>query len=105
METVLNKGNFDEKVLKSSRPVLVDFWDEWCGPCHAIAPAISEIAKEQEGRLEVGKLNVDEFPEIAQQYLVRSIPNLKLFRGGQVIEELVGAMPKAEIIKRIEKHL
>jgi len=105
METTLNKDNFDAEVLQSKLPILVDFWAEWCGPCHAIAPALAEIAKEYEGKLRVGKLNVDSEPDLATRYHVLSIPNLKVFQGGQVVDELVGAMPKAEIVKRLQKYL
>ena|SRR3989344_5580782 len=105
METTLNKDNFDAEVLQSKLPILVDFWAEWCGPCHAIAPALAEIAKEYEGKLRVGKLNVDNEPDLATRYHVLSIPNLKVFQGGTVVDELVGAMPKAEIVKRLQKYL
>ena len=93
MEIILNKENFDREVLKSKHPVIVDFWAEWCGPCHAIAPALTEIAAAYEGRMVVGKLNVDENPEVAEKYQIRSIPNLKIFKAGRVIDEILGAVP------------
>ena len=101
----MNKENFTAEVLKAPLPVLVDFWAEWCAPCRIIAPALSEISEEYQGRLKIGKLNVDEFPEIAMQYQVRGIPNMKIFKAGKIVDELVGAMPKNEIIKRLQKHL
>lgn len=105
MEIILNKENFNGEVLRSAQPVLVDFWAQWCGPCHAIAPAITEIAKAYEGRLAVGKLNVDENPEIAERYQIRSIPNLKIFKQGQVVDEIIGAVPGSEIKKRVDRYL
>ena len=105
MEIILNKENFNGEVLRSAQPVLVDFWAQWCGPCHAIEPAITEIAKAYEGRLAVGKLNVDENPEIAERYQIRSIPNLKIFKQGQVVDEIIGAVPGSEIKKRVDRYL
>lgn len=105
METLLNSENFEAEVLKSQLPVLVDFWAEWCMPCHAIAAAVTEIAKEYEGKLKVGKLNVDENPQIANVYYVSSIPNLKIFKNGKIVDEMVGAMPKSEMVRHLEKHL
>lgn len=105
MEIILDKENFEAEVLKANTPVLVDFWAPWCMPCHAIAPAIKEIAETYQGRLKVGKLNVDAYPELASTYQIHSIPNLKIFKNSNVIEEIIGVVPKTEIIKRIEKHL
>lgn len=105
MEVILNQENFETEVLKSEIPVLVDFWADWCMPCHAIAPAVTELAKTYDGRLKVGKLNVDEHPELAAAYQVRSIPNLKIFKNAKIVGELVGALPKSEIRKRVEKYL
>src|SRR3989344_3176731 len=105
MEITLGGDNFTEQVLKSDLPVLVDFWAEWCGPCHAIAPALTQIANEFEGKLKVGKLNVDQNQELAMTYQVRSIPNLKIFVNGKIADELDGVMPKEEIVKRLQKHL
>ena len=102
---ILNNENFNSEVLESPIPVLVDFWAEWCAPCRIIAPTLAEISKDYAGRLKIGKLNVDEFPEIAMQYQVRGIPNMKIFKTGQLVDELVGAMPKNEILKRLQKHL
>lgn len=105
METVLTEKNFEAEVLHSPLPVLVDFWADWCMPCHAIAPAIADIAKQYEGKLKVGKLNVDENPDIAGRYRITSIPNLKIFKNSRVVEEIIGAVPKQEIIKRLQKYL
>ncbi|MEX0991289.1 MAG: thioredoxin [Actinomycetota bacterium] len=97
-------GDFQDKVLSSSAPVLVDFWAEWCVPCHMVSPAVEEIGNEQTG-LSVAKLNVDENPEATRQYGVMSIPSLILFKGGQEVGRVVGARPKEAILKEIEPHL
>jgi thioredoxin 1 len=92
-----SEQNFDEQVLSSEQPVLVDFWAEWCGPCHMIAPAIEEVASEYKDKVVVGKLNVDQHPNIAAKYGIRSIPSLLIFKDGQVNNQIVGAVPKAHI--------
>lgn len=101
----LTTENFEETVLKSSTPFLVDFWAAWCGPCRAVGPIVEEIAGEKAGVLSVGKLNVDEQPAIAQKYRVLSIPTLILFKDGEVASITIGAMPKAELLRRIEPSL
>jgi len=101
----LTEQDFDEKVLSSDQPVLVDFWAEWCGPCHMIAPAIEEVAAEYKGKVMVGKLNVDQHPGIAARYGIRSIPSILLFKDGQVSDQLVGAIPKAKITDMIKRAL
>jgi len=101
----LTEQDFDEKVLSSDQPVLVDFWAEWCGPCHMIAPAIEEVAAEYKGKVTVGKLNVDKHPGIAARYGIRSIPSILLFKDGQVSDQLVGAIPKAKITDMIKRAL
>lgn len=101
----LTEQDFDEKVLSSDQPVLVDFWAEWCGPCHMIAPAIEEIAAEYKGKVMVGKLNVDQHPAIAARYGIRSIPSILLFKDGQVSDQLVGAVPKAKITDMIKRAI
>lgn len=101
----LNAANFEEKVLKSEKPVLVDFWAVWCGPCGMMSPIVDEIAAEQEGHLVVGKLNCDENMELAQSYGITGIPAFLLFKGGEVVEKVMGAMPKGELLAAIEKHL
>jgi len=94
---------FEQDVLKSSQPVLVDFWAEWCGPCRQIAPALEEIASEMNGKITVAKLNVEENQETANKYGVRGIPTLMLFKGGEVIATKVGALPKQQIVAWIEQ--
>jgi thioredoxin 1 len=98
-------GNFDETVLKSGPAVLVDFWAEWCGPCKRLAPTIDALAAEYAGRVTIGKLNVDENPSVSFKYQVRGIPTLLLFKGGQVVESVVGLAQKDDLKKVIDKHL
>ena len=97
MEVVITKENFESEVLKSEIPVLLDFWATWCGPCMMIAPTLAEIAAENEGRLKVGKINVDEEMELAMRFGVTSIPLLVVMKDGQIVKKAVGAMPKAKI--------
>jgi thioredoxin 1 len=97
--------NFEELVLKSAKPFLVDFWAAWCGPCRAVSPIVEEIAVEKADVLSVGKLNVDEQGEIAQKYRVMSIPTLILFKDGEAAAVSIGAAPKDELLKRIEPNL
>ena len=96
-EVILTKQNFEDEVLKSEIPVLVDFWATWCGPCRMLAPTIAKIAEEQEGKIKVGKIDVDEEPELAARYGVASIPTLMVFRSGIVVKASVGVQPKAAI--------
>ena len=105
-ETVqqVNDGNFEEQVLRSEKPVLVDFWAPWCPPCRMIAPAIAELAKEYEGRAKVVKLDVDESPAVAGKYGIQGIPTLLVFKGGRVVEQRVGALPKAELARMLDAH-
>ena len=98
MATVtVNKSNFQSDVLQASEPVVVDFWAEWCGPCKMIAPALEEIATELGDKVKIAKLNIDENPELAAQYGVRSIPTLMMFKGGEVADMKVGAAPKTAL--------
>lgn len=99
----VSEMDFDAQVIASDVPVLVDFWAEWCGPCRMIAPIVEDLAGEFEGRLKVVKVDVDENNNLAYRYGVMSIPTLGLFKGGQLVERLVGYMPKQELRKRIEQ--
>ena len=96
-EIILTNENFEEEVLRSDKPVLVDFWATWCGPCRMLAPVIAQIAEEQEGKIKVGKVDVDEQPELAYRFGISSIPTLKVFRDGQVVKSSVGVIPKPMI--------
>lgn len=101
----VSDGSFDQDVLKSDIPVLVDFWAPWCGPCKSIAPILEEIAQEYQGKIKVAKLNVDDNPKTPTNYRVRGIPNLVFFKGGQVVEQIVGAVPKDQLVTAISKML
>jgi len=101
----VNDKSFSSEVLQSDLPVLVDFWATWCGPCKSIGPVVDELAKEYAGRVKIAKLNVDENPATPSQYSVRGIPTLILFKGGKVLEQIVGAVPKTRLIAMIEKAL
>ena len=101
----LSDATFDEQVGASSTPVLVDFWAEWCGPCKMIAPVLEEIAKDQEGRLTIAKLNIDDNPDIARRFDVMSIPTLLLFKDGELVQRTVGAKGKMQLMTEIEHHL
>ncbi len=103
MATVkVTDASFEQDVLQSAEPVVVDFWAEWCGPCRAIGPALEEISSEMNGRVKIAKVNVDENPGIASQYGIRSIPTLMLFKGGELADQVVGAKPKGELSRWIQ---
>ncbi len=97
--------NFQQVVLDSPVPVLVDFWAVWCGPCRVIAPVMEELAREYDGRLKVGKLDVDHNPDTAAKYGIRSIPSLMIFKEGEAVDMIVGAVPKQQLVRKIEQHL
>jgi thioredoxin 1 len=101
----ITDANFEEEVINSEVPVLIDFWAIWCGPCKVIAPVVEEIASEYEGKIKVGKLDVDHNPNSAVQYGIRSIPTLLIFNDGKVSDQLIGALPKAQIVERVQKVL
>ena len=100
-EVILNAENFDEEVLSSDIPVLVDVWATWCGPCRMLSPTIEEIAEEYEGRIKVGKVNVDEAPELCENFGISVIPTLIVFKNGEVSETSVGVKPKEDIVKMV----
>ncbi|MCD6133579.1 MAG: thioredoxin [Deltaproteobacteria bacterium] len=101
----LRKSNWEEEVLKSDIPVMVDFWAPWCAPCKMVSPIVLELAEEYEGRIKVGQLNTDEESEIAIEYGIMSIPTLMFFKRGEVIDQVIGAVPKEYIVQKIEEVL
>ncbi len=101
----LTDKDFAQEVLQSNIPVLVDFWAEWCGPCRAIAPIVEELAGELQGRMKVAKVDVDQAQDLAAEYDVRSIPTLLVFKNGKVVEEIIGAMAKPQLLSKIKPYL
>lgn len=104
-EVIITNDNFEQEVLHSSVPVLVDFWAEWCGPCKVLGPIVSELAAANQGKLKVGKVNVDEQSDLAFKYNILSIPTMKFFKGGEQVGEIIGAAPKQTIEMELAKHL
>ena len=102
---VLTKDNFDELVTGSDKPVLVDFWASWCGPCRAVAPVMEELAEDYDGQAVIGKVNVDYEGELSAKFRIMSIPTVMLFKGGQVVDKVVGARPKGDFVKLLEKNI
>ena len=102
---VLQDATFEKEVLKSDVPVLVDFWAVWCGPCKAIAPTVDELAKQYKGKVKVAKMDVDEHQQVPQQYGIRSIPTLLVFKGGRVVDTIVGAVPKSKLEESLKKAI
>jgi len=98
----VTEATFDADVLGSDKPVLVDFWAEWCGPCKMVAPVLEEIASEHGDKLTVAKVNIDENPEIARRYQIMSIPTMSVFAGGEIVKSIVGAKPKAALLRDLE---
>jgi thioredoxin 1 len=103
--TAVSDAEFDTKVLKSSEPVLVDFWAEWCGPCKMIAPFLDQLAADKAGKLTVAKVNIDENPQTPRKYGVRGIPTMILFKRGQVAAQKIGALPKSKLYEWVESVL
>ena len=101
----LTDANFAETVKNSDVPVLVDFWAPWCGPCRIVGPIVEELAESYDGRLSVGKLNTDDKPTVASEFNIRSIPTLLFFKDGRVVDQLIGAVPKAQLEKKVEEVL
>jgi thioredoxin 1 len=101
----ISDAEFETAVLRSEIPVFIDFWAPWCGPCRIVGPIIDELADAYAGRLSVVKINVDDNPAVAQQFMISSIPTMMIFKGGQVVDRVLGAMPKGELQKLIERNL
>ncbi|HKE18362.1 MAG TPA: thioredoxin [Kofleriaceae bacterium] len=101
----LSDDNFEKEILRADTPALVDFWAVWCGPCRQVAPSVEALATEYKGRVVVGKLNIDDHQLVPQRYGIRSIPTLLVFKGGQVVGQIVGAVPRSKIEDELKKHV
>ncbi len=101
----LTDSDFESKVIKAERPVLVDFWAEWCAPCRALTPIVEDVAKQFSGKIDVAKMNIDEHPEAPGRYAVRAIPTLLVFKGGNVVDQIVGLVSKAKLEQVLAKHV
>jgi thioredoxin 1 len=101
----VSDASFDGDILKSEQPVLVDFWAPWCGPCRSVAPIVDDLAKHYAGKLKVAKINVDESSQVAMKYQITSIPTFLLFKAGQVADRMLGAVPRSEFVKFIDRNL
>lgn len=97
--------SFDDEVLNSDKPVLVDFWAEWCGPCRMVSPIVEELAEEYDGKAKFAKVDVDENADISMEYNIRSIPSLLIFKDGEVVDQVVGAVPKSQLKKKLDEQL
>ncbi|MDQ3051999.1 MAG: thioredoxin [Bacteroidota bacterium] len=105
MAIELTDANFDEIVLKSDKPVLVDFWAEWCGPCRMVGPVVEELSKDYDGKAVVGKVDVDSNPGISMKYGIRNIPTLLIFKGGEIVDKQVGAVPKSVLAGKLDGQM
>ena len=105
MALEITDSNFEEIVLNSDKPVILDFWAEWCGPCRMVGPLVEEIGKEYEGKVVVGKLNVDHNPTVTMKFGIRNIPTVLYFKGGEVVDKQVGAVPKQVLVGKLETYL
>lgn len=105
MAVKLSESNFQSEVLESEVPVLVDFWAQWCAPCHMITPILEQLDKEYDGKIKIGKLNVDEAPGLAGRYNIRAIPTVMIFKNGSMVEQMIGVLPKETMAEKVRPHL